>query len=273
MHLRCREHGRWIGNQKMLNIVMPIAGRGQRFIDAGFLLPKPLIPIHGVPMVEVVVNNIRPRQPHRFTFLALRDHLNRSGLEDQLNRIAPGCSIIPVEKVTEGAACTVLLAREIINTDHPMMIVNTDQWIAADINSYLGSMESSDAGGLIMTMWADDPKWSYVEIDRSGYASRVVEKQVVSNHATVGIYNFRHGCDFVRSAAQMIKKGLRVNGEFYVAPVYNELMNSGAKIATFDIGRYGHGMYGIGTPSDLEQFLRLVPPHKAIGRGDRAFDC
>jgi dTDP-glucose pyrophosphorylase len=251
----------------MLNIVLPIAGRGSRFVEAGYTVPKPLIPVHGVPMIEVVVNNVRPREPHHFTFVALQEHLDYLGMREMLERIAPGCMIVPVAQVTEGAACTVLLAREAIDNDNPLMLANSDQWVDIDINDYLAEMERQNADGLIMTMWADHPKWSYVGFDEAGRVNRVVEKQVISNEATVGIYNFRLGSDFVRAAEQMIAKNLRVNNEFYVAPVYNEMVAWGAKVAFYNVGKVANGMYGMGMPSDLGAFLSLDISRKAAKAG------
>ena len=239
----------------MLNIVLPIAGRGSRFADAGYSLPKPLIPVHNVPMIEAVVQNVRPRAPHRFIVVAQRAHLEHQGMRETLERAAPGCIIIPIDHVTEGAACTVLLARHLIDTFDPLMLANSDQWVDTDINDYLAGMGHQGAGGLIMTMTADDPKWSFVGLDDSRLVTRVAEKDVISNEATVGIYNFRHGCDFVRGADAMIAKNLRVNGEFYVAPVYNELIAEGLRVAIHNVGREGAGMYGLGTPDDLNCFL------------------
>jgi dTDP-glucose pyrophosphorylase len=149
----------------------------------------------------------------------------------------------------------VLLARELIDTDDPLMLANSDQWVDVDIDRYLDGMERQRADGLIMTMTASDPKWSFVGLDQAGMATRVVEKEVISDEATVGIYNFRRGRDFVRAADGMIARNLRVNGEFYVAPVYNELIGEGARVAIHNVGREGAGMYGLGVPADLERFL------------------
>jgi dTDP-glucose pyrophosphorylase len=239
----------------MLNIVVPIAGRGSRFTAAGFVTPKPLIDVHGKPMIEVVIDNVRPSCAHRFIFLALEEHLEATPLRSVLRRAAPGCEIVPVAGVTEGAACTVLLARDLIDAADPLMIANTDQWVEVNIDRYLARMDSERADGLIMTMTAADPKWSFVGRDRRGRVDRVVEKQPVSSEATVGIYNFRDGRAFVSAADQMVAKDLRVNGEFYVAPVYNELIDGGATIATYNVGAVGAGMWGLGTPEDLAEFL------------------
>ena len=239
----------------MLNIVLPIAGRGSRFADAGYRLPKPLIPVHGRPMIEVVVENIRPCRPHQFVFVTLQEHLDHLGMGSTLRRIAPNCEIIPVQKITEGAACTVLLARDLINNEKPLMLANSDQWIDCKIDEYLQTLDERAADGLIMTMKADHPKWSYVGLGPDGWVNRVVEKQVISNEATVGIYNFAHGASFVSAAEKMIAKNLRVNGEFYVAPSYNELLAEGCKICVKNVGAESAGMYGLGTPADLEAFL------------------
>jgi hypothetical protein len=115
-----------------------------------------------------------------------------------------------------------------------------------------------------MTMKADDPKWSYVCFNEVGEVVAVVEKEVVSNDATVGIYNYLHGSNFVAAAEQMIEKNLRVNNEFYVAPAYNEMISMGLNLGTYNIGSVDHRMYGLGTPEDLKKFLSLSISKKAI---------
>ena len=250
----------------MLEIVVPMAGRGSRFAAVGFAQPKPLIPVRGVPMIRLVIDNLAPRRPHRFTFICQREHLDQYGLADHLRRWAPGCRVIGIDRVTEGAACTVLLARDHIDTDRPLMIANCDQYIDADIDSYLGHLDKHGLDGLIMTMTADHPKWSYVGFDAAGGVDRVVEKQVISDQATVGIYNYRRGRDFVRAADAMIAQNLRVNNEFYVAPAYNQLIAGGARLGVYDIGAEGAGMYGLGVPEDLEKFEQLELAHRAARR-------
>lgn len=242
-----------------LQIVVPMAGRGSRFANAGYTTPKPLIPVGGRPMIQWVIENIRPRRPHQFSFLCLAEHLEKyPEVPKEISRLCPGCNIIPVPGVTEGAACTVLLARKFIDSDNPLMIANSDQIVDLDVNEYLAAGDVPDVDGLIMTFWADHPKWSYCRMRPDGTVSEVVEKQVVSNEATVGIYNFRYGREFVRAAESMIAKNLRVNGEFYVAPCYNQLIEEGAKVITMKTGAERKGMYGLGVPEDLEFFRQTA---------------
>lgn len=236
----------------MLNIVVPMAGRGSRFAQAGYQNPKPLIDVYGHPMIEYVTKNIRPACEHRFIYICQEEHLKKFDLAKRLEQIAPGCVVLTVDHVTEGAACTVLLAEKYIDNDDALMIANSDQYVDTDINAYLAAMGSHD--GLIMTMPADDPKWSFIKFDEQGLVTMVREKEVISNEATVGIYNYQHGSDFVKYAKQMIEKNIRVNNEFYVAPVYNEMIEDGKQIVFEDVGS---NMYGLGIPEDLNYFMSL----------------
>lgn len=238
----------------MLNIVIPMAGRGSRFAKEGYELPKPLIDVHGEPMIAFVTNNIRPVMEHRFIYLCLKEHIEQYDLERRLHELEPNAVIVPVDQVTEGAACTVLLAESYIDNDDMLMLANSDQFVDIDINRYLASMGNHD--GLMMTMYADDPKWSFIQYNEDNLVTMVREKEVISNEATVGIYNFKKGSDYVRYARQMIDKNIRVNNEFYVAPVYNEMIADGKKINFYNIGSENNGMYGLGIPSDLERFLK-----------------
>ena len=236
----------------MINIVIPMAGRGSRFAKAGYELPKPLIDVNGRPMIEVVTRNIAPKRQHRFIYICQQEHLEKYSLSERLKKISPNCEIIAIDHITDGAACTVLLAERYIDNNDPMMIANSDQFVDTDINDYLSAIKDND--GLIMTMPADDPKWSFIQYDKDGYVTMVREKEVISNEATVGIYNYAKGSYFIKYAKQMIEKNIRVNNEFYVAPVYNEMIEDGKKIVFKDVGSK---MHGLGTPEDLEKFLEV----------------
>lgn len=243
----------------MINIVIPMAGKGKRYTDKGYNLPKPLIDVLGKPMIVRVIENLTPSEEHTFIFVVRQEHIEKYSIDKLLKKYAPNCIIIPITNNTEGQASSVLLAKEYINNEEPLMIANCDQYVDIDINDYLQFLIDKKADGLIMTLTAINPEWSYVKLNENGLVCETVEKEVVSEHATVGIFNFRRGKDYVYAAEKMIKKDIRVNGEFYVAPVYNELLCKGATIYPYDIGSVGNGMYGMGTPKELELLLEKYP--------------
>ena len=148
----------------MLNIVIPMAGHGSRFSKAGYADPKPLIPVLGKSMIELVIDNLKPSCDHRFIFICQAEHLRNYSLRSLLETKAPGCHVIEVDSVTEGAACTVLLAKPYIDNVNQLMIANCDQYIDVDINHYLESL-TPNVDGLIMTMKEKSDKWSYIELN------------------------------------------------------------------------------------------------------------
>jgi beta-phosphoglucomutase-like phosphatase (HAD superfamily)/dTDP-glucose pyrophosphorylase len=231
-----------------ITIVIPMAGNGSRFTRAGYADPKPLIPVRGKPMISWVVDNLAVPCA-RFVFVIRSDY--PESCKEYLRSIAPGCFILTVDKVTEGAACTVLLAKDLINNDTPLLIANSDQFIEFDAGHFVQSFLNSHVDGKISTFNGDrNPKWSYAAV-KDGYVTEVREKDPFSDHATTGVYMWRRGSDFVRFAEQMITKNIRVNNEFYTVPVYNEAIADGLKI-TIDTCKQ---MWGLGVPEDLEYFL------------------
>jgi NDP-sugar pyrophosphorylase family protein len=232
-----------------------MAGHGSRFSNAGYKIPKPLILVNSKTMIELVIENLKPSKQHRFIFICQAEHLQNYPLREFLEKKTQDCKIIEVDQVTEGAACTVLLAKELINNQDQLMIANCDQYIDIDIDEYLEVIASSAVDGLIMTMKACDDKWSFIKLNERNEITQVIEKKVVSDEATVGVYNFQRGYDFVQAAEQMIDKNLRVNNEFYVAPTFNEMIKNGKNIKYFNIGLLGKAMHGLGTPEDLILFL------------------
>lgn len=231
-----------------ITIVIPMAGNGSRFAKAGYADPKPLIPVRGKPMISWVVDNLAVPGAH-FVFVIRADY--PESCKDHLRSIAPGCDILIVDKVTEGAACTVLLAKHLINNETPLMIANSDQFIEFDVVEFVHSFLVSGADGKISTFDGErNPKWSYAAV-KDGFVSEVREKDPFSDHATTGIYAWRRGSDFVRFAEQMIAKNIRVNNEFYTVPVYNEAIAAGLNITISDCAK----MWGLGVPEDLNTFL------------------
>jgi len=238
---------RWV--DKKMNVLIPMAGNGSRFAQAGYTFPKPLIEVHGKPMIQVVVENLAVDA--NFIFVVQKSHREKYNLDSMLSLICPGCKIVEVDSVTEGAACTVLLAKEFIDNDEPLVIANSDQFIEWNSLEFFYKMNEQNLDAGIVSFRATHPKWSYAKVDDNGFVTEVAEKNPISDIATVGVYYWKQGKDFVKYAERMISKNIRVNNEFYVCPVFNEALLSGLKIKTFDIPK----MWGIGTPEDLNYFL------------------
>ena len=241
---------------KKMNVLIPMAGAGSRFAQAGYTFPKPLIEVEGKPMIEVVVNNLNIEA--HYIFIVQKDHYEKYNLKYLLNLIAPNCDIVQVDGITEGAACTTLLAKEFINNNEPLIIANSDQYIEWNSNECMYAFSADSIGGGILTFEAHHPKWSYARIGDDGFVAEVAEKKVISNNATVGIYYWVKGSDYVRYAESMITKNIRVNNEFYVCPVYNEAIADGKKIRIKQV----KNMWGIGTPEDLNYFLTNIRKKK-----------
>jgi len=238
-----------------MNILIPMAGEGSRFKQAGFEDPKPLIDVAGKPMIKWVVENIGI--DGTYIFIIQKGHLEKyPHIEEELMKVAPDVKILTVDGVTEGAACTVLTAEELINTDEPLLICNSDQWVDWDSKHFMKFVERKNCDGALLTFFSDSPKHSYA---RYNYHTRLVtetaEKQVISNFATVGVYYWKSGATFVECAKSMISKNIRVNNEFYLCPVYNELIFSkGGKLHLYPVCE----MRGMGTPEELVRFLGLL---------------
>jgi HAD superfamily hydrolase (TIGR01509 family) len=238
---------KWVDNE--LNVLIPMAGAGSRFEKAGYTFPKPLIDVNGEPMIKVVTNNLNIEA--NFIYIVQKSHRKKFNLDTLLRLISPNCKIVEVDELTEGAACTTLLAKELINNNKPLIIANSDQVIDWDSNEFIYKMNEINADGGIVTFNSTHPKWSFVKVDENGYVTEVAEKNPISDIATTGVYFWKFGSDYVKYAEEMISKNIRVNDEFYVCPVFNQAIASGKKIRIFNVKK----MWGIGTPEDLNFYL------------------
>ena len=229
----------------MINVVIPMAGAGSRFAKVGYTKPKPLIEVGDKTLVQLSADSLMAKEA-KFHFLVSKDHIVKYGVDTYLKEMYPDCVIIVVDKLTEGAACTVLLAKDYINNDTPTIIANSDQFIV-----WNGEYDF-DADASILVFNDDNPKWSFAKIE-NGYVVEVAEKNPISNIATVGVYVWKRGTDFVKYAEQMIEKDIRVNNEFYVCPIFNEAIADKKKITV----SYIDEMWGLGTPEDLEIYKKF----------------
>ncbi len=235
-----------------MKILIPMAGRGRRFEDAGYSFPKPIIDVNGKPMIQIIIENLNFSDQH--IFITQKEHMEKYSIKEMLNLIKKDSELISVNEITEGATCTVLLAKELINNDEELIIANSDQWVNWNNQHFLSYLREKDADGGIVTFIATHPKWSFVKTDEDGLVTEVAEKKPISNIATVGIYYFKKGSDFVKAAEQMIAKNIRTNNEFYVAPVFNEMIENKKKILTYPVAE----MRGLGTPEDLKRFIEII---------------
>ena len=237
----------WRDNK--LNVLIPMAGAGSRFTQAGYTFPKPLIDVQGKPMIQIVTENLNIKA--NFIYIVQKKHREKYNLDTLLNLITPNCKIVEVDGVTEGAACTALLAKDFIDNDSPLFFANSDQFVEWDSNEFFYKMNETEADGGIVTFKATHPKWSFAKINEQGLVTEVAEKNPISDLATVGFYYWKHGSDFVKYAEEMIEQNIRVNDEFYVCPVYNQAIKDSKEIRTFNISK----MWGLGTPEDLKYYL------------------
>jgi dTDP-glucose pyrophosphorylase len=235
-----------------LTVLIPMAGAGSRFEQAGYTFPKPLIDVKGKPMIQVVTDNLNIKA--NFVYVVQKAHRKKYNLDTLLNLITPKCKIVEVEGVTEGAACTALLAKKYIDNDKPLFFANSDQFVEWDSNEFLYKMNETEADGGIVTFKATHPKWSFAKVNEKGLVTEVAEKKPISETATVGFYYWKHGSDFVKYAEEMIEENIRVNNEFYVCPVFNQAIKDNKAIRIFNVDN----MWGLGTPEDLKYYLENV---------------
>lgn len=243
------QSGKGTWKDQGLNVLIPMAGLGSRFKDAGYAFPKPLVEVNGKPMIQAVVESLGVSA--KYTYIVQKEHAEKYNLSYLLNLITPECNIIQVDGITEGAAVTSLLARDYIDNDSPLIMANSDQIVEWNSRQFIYDLMTKNADGGIATFKSTHPKWSYAKVDDHGLVVEVAEKKPISDIATVGIYYWKHGSDFVRYAEQMISKDIRTNNEFYVCPVFNEAIADDKRIFVSEIKK----MWGIGTPEDLNYYL------------------
>jgi dTDP-glucose pyrophosphorylase len=234
-----------------MNIVIPMAGRGSRFAELGYAVPKPLIDVRGQPMYAWAMESLPLGLAKRVIFICLAEHLRDRAIAEDISRRYSSLDpmIIGLDNVTEGQACTVLEARESINNDEPLVIYNADTYCLSGIEKTLRALPK-DVDGIISVFRADGDQWSFARVDETHRVVETAEKRRISEWATTGLYHFSRGRDFVRHADAMIAAGERERGEFYVAPVYNRLIADGGNI------RVDHAseVWVLGTPEDLHTF-------------------
>jgi len=234
-----------------LNLIIPMAGNGSRFREAGYKTIKPLIPLKsGKPMIEEVVNSLQFPDAN-YIFIVQDQHDKEFGLEGILSNLVKKCTIVRTNGLTGGAAETILLAEKFCDPYKPVMVVNSDQLIEYNKEKFIDEVFRY-WDGIIFTFNSNDPKWSYVKLQYEKAVCEVVEKQVVSDHSTCGIYFYKTTYLMFNSIRNMMNNYQnKVNNEWYFAPSYNEAIKRGYCISAFYVDK----MIGLGDPESLERYL------------------
>lgn len=238
-------------------LVVPMAGRGQRFKDAGFTTPKPFIDVRGEWIVEWALKGFDLSKFSKIIFLILKEHDEEFGAAKKLKqKYGKKCECVLVEEITAGPAATILLAKEHINTDEDMIAKDSDGYLISNIHDAIEKNRDTGIHGIISTIELPGDRWSFARTDKRGAVVEVAEKKRISNNAITGLYYFRHGHDFVHYAEKIVREDKRVaNGELYISTMYQEMANDGKKLI-IDKAR---GLWDLGVPASLEHFLKNYP--------------
>lgn len=228
-----------------INIIIPMAGKGQRFINAGYTIPKPLLKIGEEYIIKHIIDTMRIPDC-QFIFIVRQDHCDSHNLDKELLQIEPTAKILKINELTQGAICTVLLTKEYLNNSEPVIIKDCDQIINWNPKHFLEFVKRKKADGAIINIHTDKPNYSFSRVNFNGQIIETAEKSVISNHGAVGIYYFAKGEDLIKYAEQMIAKNIRVNNEFYTSPVYNQFIQDGKLILHYPIAE----MFQLGTPEE-----------------------
>lgn len=240
---------------KSVHFVIPAAGLGSRFTDLGYDIPKPLIPVLDIPMIFWVLSNLPLQETDKITIITRGNIvLDKVWVEYGLDK-PKNLHFLKINEITEGPAITAALAVSVEDFENPLVILNSDQYVDADLSDFVNQLRSSQQPiGSILTMEANDSKWSYVGRDSGGRINSIIEKQVISNEATVGIYGWSHASIFIEGLDWLKREDLRVNGEFYVAPTYNYLVLNRIPIVSHNVGPVSDRVHGLGTVPDYLNF-------------------
>lgn len=237
----------------MLNILIPLGSASQFFENSIYVYPKPLIEISGKPMIQHVVENLLTiNLKKRFIFVVRDEDCARYHLDSTLRLLVKeGIEILKIQRETRGAACSALLATEFIANDQPLVICNGDQIFDLNLNEPIKSIRDDQVDAACLSFQSVHPRWSYVRLE-GGEIVEAAEKHPLSANAIAGFYYFSKGRDFVDAAKRMILKDAQVNGAFYVAPVFNELVLAGKRMRAYEIdGAKYHTFY---SPQKIQEY-------------------
>lgn len=242
---------------RSLHIVMPMAGEGSRFANAGWTTPKPLILLHGEPLFKHAISSVAAEGiPMKYSFIVRHEHIEKYGIDEGIKSFLPQANIFSVMKTTRGAVETCLMAESAIADEEAVIVMDCDLEFRSkkfiEIISEVLSQSADEAnGGALVSFESNEPRYSYAAVGEDGYVIRTAEKEVISNHALCGAYFFSTGRRFKQIAHQLLDEPEFKKPEYYVSLLYNYLLSEGEKVRIAPMEEY----YSYGTPEELNQYI------------------
>jgi RpiB/LacA/LacB family sugar-phosphate isomerase len=236
---------------KKVNVLVPLAGKGQRFVDKGYNIPKSLILAGNKHIIDWSMGSLKLENCN-LIFVVRNEHITNYSIDEILKtKYGNDITVVSTPENTRGSVESCLYAREYINNDLPLLVYCIDIYFEEYFDP---SIVDENLDALVLTFKSNSPNYSYCELDKNNMVTRVAEKLVISNNANVGAYYFKEGKDFVECSDEMMERNETVNGEFYIAPVYNIMIEKQKKIGIHEVEK----MYVMGTPEELDFYVKVV---------------
>ena len=242
---------------RTLHIIMPMAGEGARFANAGWDIPKPLIELNGKTLFQRAIDSVRnDRLSMKYSFIVRQEHIERYAIDVKIKSVIPNANLYADQKTTRGAVETCLMAENVIEDDDAVIVMDCDlEFRSVDYeNLVIESLSQTDQlsiDGVLLSFHSRDSRYSYACVAENNRVTRTAEKEPISNHALCGAYFFAEGKVFKRSAHQLLLEGVQGKKEFYISLLYNYLIKEGKQIYLANVQEYK----SYGTPEELNQYL------------------
>lgn len=234
-----------------MKLILPMAGRGSRFAGSGYERPKPLILVNGIPMFIRSLDSVKGVAYSDLIIIALAEHEEQFGISQYIKDFQlPNTKLITLPDVTKGQLCTVMAAKELIDTPEDVLILSSDTIVFSGLGKEIET-KKAECRGLISVAEMPGDRWSFAAIDETGRVTQVAEKQRISPYASTGLYYFSNGKELVRQADEMIARNETTKGEFYVIPVYQKMIDQGDYVGI----SVAKAMWDLGTPDSLSEYL------------------
>jgi len=229
------------------NVLVPLAGRGQRFLDVGVKTPKPMIQIDGKSIIEWSLGCVDTSECN-LIFVVRAEHVSDYDIDGFLKqKFGQAITVVVANHDTQGSVDSCLLAKQFIDNDLPLIVHTSDVYFEVGEQlggKYYGRFDPAAAGGrdgLILTFKSNSPNYSYSKLDFKGHVEEVAEKTVISNNASTGVYCFSSGKMFVSYAEKYIPNpedpACDMSAEYYIAPLYNLMIEDGQRIVTLPVDK------------------------------------